>query len=516
MSNIDSTVVITAETGFSGNQLKNFYYTNAFQGFTWMLFHFSVVFFFTKLLDNLALVGIFLWLANFTAFLLDIPLGILQRYISTKKFFIMAAFSQLVAIGIFFVMIFNAFSVVDGVGNLGKSLAEGIGAGGKVTDTIFSVFSANIFNWIGLLVAAVCYGLTKELNDVSTFGYILSNSKPDQYGVILSRSNITFGIGSLFGLAISGFLLNQIPSSLSLIILGIIISGFMAFTIKFFDNTVESIGVEDIKEFTVSVKKLGEGNIKENLSQTISAVDLGKIVQSTKYLFLKPKQQNTGKKIPWKDVMASTLREFKIILEIISHNPIYYALIWGMVLVLIFGFWDTFASSFLIDFLDNIAPGWWYILLAVVGIPGIVLQEFAIKLAQKLGNKTIGIAGLALSGSSLIFMGILASSSSPSSIAILSVALINSLWYACGMAIGQNAFLETYNKIYAEHENLKEMDANASAGPMKVLQNLANVIGLVLGGVLVAMWFNIFFFIFAIIILGTLGWTFMNKSKVDL
>lgn len=49
------------------------------------------------------------------------------------------------------------------------------------------------------------------------------------------------------------------------------------------------------------------------------------------------------------------------------------------------------------------------------------------------------------------------------------------------MAIGQNVFLESYNKIYAEHENLKEIDANASAGPMKVVQNLANVVGLTLG-----------------------------------
>lgn len=122
-----------------------------------------------------------------------------------------------------------------------------------------------------------------------------------------------------------------------------------------------------------------------------------------------------------------------------------------------------------------------------MGIPGIVLQEFAIKLSEKFGPKIIGIIGLALSGGSLIFMGILASTTGASAIAILGAALINSLGYACGMAIGQNAFLEMYNKIYAEHENLKEIDANASAGPMKVVQNLANVFGLMLGGALVAM-----------------------------
>lgn len=76
-------------------------------------------------------------------------------------------------------------------------------------------------------------------------------------------------------------------------------------------------------------------------------------------------------------------------------------------------------------------------------------------------------------------MGIMALSSNPSPVGIICVALINSLGYACGMSTGQNQFLDIYNRIYAEHENLTEIDANASSGPMKVIQNLANVIGLV-------------------------------------
>ncbi len=49
------------------------------------------------------------------------------------------------------------------------------------------------------------------------------------------------------------------------------------------------------------------------------------------------------------------------------------------------------------------------------------------------------------------------------------------------MSLGQNQFLDAYNNIYAKTLNLKEIDSNASAGPMKILQNAANVIGLVLG-----------------------------------
>lgn len=124
-------------------------------------------------------------------------------------------------------------------------------------DQIFGFFSENILNWIGLLIAAICYGLTKEMNDVSTFGYILSNSKPNEYGVILSRSNITFGVGSLLGLGLSGIILSM-NSVIALLILGIIIFGLLLFTIKYFDNSVETITMNDIKDFTISVKRIGE------------------------------------------------------------------------------------------------------------------------------------------------------------------------------------------------------------------------------------------------------------------
>lgn len=52
------------------------------------------------------------------------------------------------------------------------------------------------------------------------------------------------------------------------------------------------------------------------------------------------------------------------------------------------------------------------------------------------------------------------------------------------MSTGQNQFLDTYNQLYAKEQNLTEINANASSGPMKVVQNLANVIGLVFGGIL--------------------------------
>lgn len=44
------------------------------------------------------------------------------------------------------------------------------------------------------------------------------------------------------------------------------------------------------------------------------------------------------------------------------------------------------------------------------------------------------------------------------------------------MSLGQSKFLEEYNIIYAKTLGLNEIDGNASAAPMKILQNFANVI----------------------------------------
>lgn len=115
----EPTVMITANTAFDGYKLRNFYMTNAFQGFVWMIFHFSVVFFFTFQLQSVALVGIFLGIANAIAFFLDIPVGILQRYYSTKKLFIIAAIAQLIAVGIFFNFIYR---FTDTIGDVTKEV----------------------------------------------------------------------------------------------------------------------------------------------------------------------------------------------------------------------------------------------------------------------------------------------------------------------------------------------------------------------------------------------------------
>jgi MFS family permease len=421
--------------------------------------------------------------------------------------FIIAAISQLIATGIFFGFIFKLFGILQWV--VGTAVPVELVQQGN------DWFFGSALNWIGVIVASICYGLTKEINDVSTYGYVLSHADPSEYGTILARNNITFGIGSLVGLVLSGVVLSFSPA-IAVIFLWLVIAGFLVFTIRFFDNSMDSIDISDIASFRVSIQRWNAEHVREYITETVKKVDLEKIVGGAKYLMLKPKQKTTTEKLPWAEIARMSKREFSIIWEICTHQPMHFSLFWTITLVLTFGFWDTFASSFLLDFLDQMKPGWSYILLALIGVPGIVLQETASKIGARIGLKTIGIIGLALSGGSLILMGIFALGSTLSPVIILSLALVNSLGYACGMSTGQNQFLDIYNRIYAEHEKLTEINANASSGPMKVIQNLANVIGLVIGGALLIFGFPAFFILFWLIILGILAWTITAGKKIQL
>lgn len=353
-------VMITANTSLDGYRLKNFYLTNAFQGFVWMIFHFSVVFFFTFQLKSVALVGIFLGIANFISFLLDIPVGIIQRYYSTKKMFILGAISQLIATGIFFSFIFNFFTTLGEVGKAG--VPQGF-------ESAIGWFFSNALNWVLILIASFCYGLTKEINDISTYGYILSHASPSEYPKILARNNITYGIGTLTGLILSGVILSINPT-FAVFSLFVIIVGFLIFTSRFFDNSSETIETKDITSFTIAVTKINKENIKEYISERISTVDLPKVLESAKYIFLKPKQKEQSA-FKWGELIAETKKTAEIIVKIMTHVPIYIIIYWTMTLVLIFGFWDTFASTFLIDFLDQVKQGWSYILLACIAVPAL-------------------------------------------------------------------------------------------------------------------------------------------------
>ncbi len=152
-------------------------------------------------------------------------------------------------------------------------------------------------------------------------------------------------------------------------IIGIVIY----FTVRFFNNKEETVNLSDIKELTLSIEKNTLQNIKQYVAQTVTKEELKHIMAQTKYIFLKPKEFKTNLKFPeliqeTKETMITT---FKILLQRPANVTIY----WTVIVVLTMGFWDTFASTFLINFLDRVKPSFSFVLLGFIAIPAFGLQE---------------------------------------------------------------------------------------------------------------------------------------------
>lgn len=98
---------------------------------------------------------------------------------------------------------------------------------------------------------------------------------------------------------------------------------------------------------------------------------------------------------------------------------------------------------------------------------------------------------------------------------VILCGIVNSFGFAAGMGMAQGGFLDLYNKVYAKKLSFTEIESNASASPMKMLQNFANVLGLVLGGILLAVFdFHGFFAVFGIAILAGAVASFLYKGLI--
>jgi MFS family permease len=499
----DNHAFVSVEQSLEWKRRTNLYLTVGLLSFTTMMFHFTTVFFFTLQLQSLALVWAFLGLWNLFAFLFDVPIGILQYYFKPKKLYLFWVISQVVAMLIFANFI---FSVTDFIA---ESAAENTGA----LEWIVRFFLLDGLNIILMIVAAACYGFTKEVNDITSISYVMNNANPSQYKDIIAKNNLVFGIGSFFGLLTAGFILSSDSPKLIVInILFIIISLFLL-AYYFFDNTEKTLELKDVKKFQVYFRAGGIEKVRENIAQVVSTIDLKTTLLGTRYIFLKPMTLSPTN-ISWDELILKTRESFIDTYETLrfasrTHLIVY----WAFIMVLTFGFWDTFASTFLIDFLNQLKPGWSYILLWAIAIPAYGLQGVFGKLGDKIGIYKIASIWLLLSGGSLVLMWFFAENSHFSIVMIL--ALINSVGYAICMGLSVATFLETYNKSYAERKNLKQVDANASAAPMKILQNMANVVGLFLGWLILSLFsFSGFFFLFWLGILGFFVWSILNAGKI--
>lgn len=423
----------------------------------------------------------FLGFGNLVALVLDIPVAALQRYFSAKQLFTISSLSMLTAGGIFLKFIYAS------------SLFTGGGESSVVS--LLESFLDSTGNLLLLVLAATLYGIAKEVNDLTTLSYILNNADPSEYSSIISRNNIFAGAGSLLGLVSSGFILAINPTVAVVVLMAFVVI-LLAFILNYFDNSERTIDFSAITKLKIVARKPNADALKEYAVGYLSKADFAAASKGFKFVFLKPMAPKEP--FDFGKMVEVTKKEAKAIRRTIAEKPFHFGVLWAAAVVLVFGFWDTFASSFLIEHLARLSsPQLAYVLLGIIAIPAFVTQDFFIRLSRRLGILPVVTAGIVVSGLSLAGMAF-----ADTAVVFILLGLANSLGYAAGMGISQGMFLDVYNGFYAKKFQLNEIDSNASASPMKIIQNLANVVGLCMGGFLLAIFgFSGFFVVFGLLLL---------------
>jgi len=480
-----------------------------------MCFHFSLVFFFLLQLKSPILVWLFLWFGNLIAFFIDSSVGVLQKYFSAKKLFIFSATLMLVTSLIFLYFMFNAWNTNLNISTQDLSI---------FSKQAFTKMFSSITNILLLVISVILYWIIKELSDVTSLSYIMNNADPSEYAELLSKNNIFSWIGALIWL-ISSWIILAFNPFLALSILVWIVSVFIIFISRYFDNSNEvfkpNINFADIKKLKIISPKESVESVKQYTVTQIQKADFAWAAKNMKFIFLKPLELK--KIINWTEIYNTTIKDIKSFYLILFKPPYSYKLIIFALVLTLFWFWDTFVVSFLIDYLDWIIRNnqgelskiyldtvmTSYLFIWIIAIPAYWCQTFFIKISKKIGTLPIIFFWLVVSWISVILLWLASTFA-----IVLMLWILNSIWYAAAMPISQWEFSDSYNQVYAEKENLSEIDSNASSAPLKMLLNLANVIWLVLWGIIVAIFGYIWtFIIFWLALLAIFAASQANKKE---
>lgn len=478
---------ITIDNKFDDVKKKNFMIYWFISSFVWMCFHFTLIFFFLIQLQSPLVVWIFLWIWNLISFLADSPIWVFQKYFKPKKIFLFWAFLMLLVSLIFLYFIYKTSTIE-------VSLEFNIEA---LKQLFWSVI-----NVLLLLIAVALYWIIKEISDVTSYSYIMNNADPSEYATLFSKRNIWSWIWSLVWLILSWIIL-AFNTLIAVTILVLLIIIFILFIIKYFDNSKNELKIDDIKKLKLISKDSVLNSIKDyKINIITNKVDLIEKTKNIKVLFLKPIE--IREQINFKEIYENTIWDIKSFYKIMFISPYNYRLLIIWIIFTLFWFWDTFVTSFLIDFinwilvknstelsrfnLQNILTA--YVFIALLAIPAYWAQVPLINISKKIWLFKVLMFWVLISWISIFFFWFF-----DSIFIILLLWLANSIWYAAGMPLSQWEFSNEYNKTYADKKNLKQIDANASSAPIKMLSNLANVWWLVLWWILIQIFWYIWTFI---------------------
>ncbi len=489
--------------------LKNFFNVIGVYGALWILFHLTSVFFFGFIVGSPLLVGIFLGIGNIWSMIIDVPLGTIQRQVSSKTMLSIANGMMLGAAIIFLFLVY-------------ASLDEWFKLGGSILEITRSFFSTGI-NILLLLLIGILYGTVKEIYDIVTLSYLLNHTDPSEFDSALSRNNIAFGIWSVSGVLVSipvlAFQSQSVQFILFLLLFLIVLSWI--FIQYYFDNSHEVFNVNTVRDLHIleEVKNIKE-NSQSYVKTTISTIDFEKAKQGWEYIVLKPKQ--ISEQFDWWEIWQKTKQEYRMMYTLVFSKVSFVPLLlWTTGSILLFGCWDNVATTFFVKFLDDALQNvsWiknllqsGFILIGLLAIPAYVLQWFWIRQARKWKRFPIITGWLLLSGISLFLLSIFGNMEGIwGLIGVILMGLGNSAGYAAWYPMSQSIFADAYNTAFAQRNNTTIINADAAAAPLKILNNFWNAVGLMIGWALITFFdFTGMFIIYWSLLIF---WSIMSMKK---
>lgn len=455
----------------------------------------SIVLFLNEALDSIFLAGLALSLGSVFSMLFDGLFSALQKVLSPRTLFLSSIVGILIAV-LLFILSLNPFFV---------------------------------------FLAAIFFRVSFDLYDITAMSYVLGKSDPKQYGQNLSYKQLSQGIGMIIGLVLSAVLLGaayfiggtanavadkvtdaqleQFFSSLFLLKVFLVILLGLLFLVAYalFDREEG-----DINKTTLYA---AADEVKKEMLQKYSSVK-----QAIRHPFSKKKKENRKshpeKKMTAKEVFSELTGSFRDMTLVLLKKPKEIALLWSMGVMGIFSYWDTFLATFLPIFFTEVLraqSGWLQdlpgsLLLLLFILPVLGFLPIVAKMGDKYGRSYFMMAGLLLTIIATFIAGIV----SMKSFGILIFAGFGiAFGYLFGMSSAKAQAASELNHFLSKAKNKTKIDPNASAGPIMLVDNVGNIIGPALGGLMIQlMGFQGFFVFFSILLSLLLAWTIWRRKAI--
>lgn len=397
----------------------------------------------------------------------------------------------------------------------------------SITVSIF--FSANFFEqlrWtLFTVVAAFSYGWSYDLYEITMMTLIFKRSSKAEYAQAISEKKVSESLGMMMGIILGGILL-YFGSSFAQAILLLFLFFLFAFFKYHFDREEDDIELQfsefstanwvEVFAFLEKPEFISQKiqNTKESLQEEIlklskeTAEKIKKMPKKTKRTLLEllenarialieilsregeiVRTKIPQKRIPFREMTkgaGSAFTSFFSFFSLFRNNPS-PGLLWSSFAVMFFSFWDTMAITFQPLFLaryhDSLGILSSFLMLFFI-LPIFFLQVPLSKLADRIGHHVLILFGIFLSGISLLFMGFLDSFFSGSATVLVLAGVGNSIGYAAAFVPAQAKFAEEVQKKFLQEGKI--IESEEMSAPLRILLNIGNILGQMIGGLVFA------------------------------